>query len=724
MKILLVIDQLGIGGAESHVLQLARGLAALGEDVTLASGGSPPPKLCHLSLPLPSHNPLKLLRAKQKLCRLLRTEHFDIVHAHARIPALLIKGCQKYGSAPIVTAHAHFRVDPLLSRICYWGTHTIAVSDDLGNYLVQAYRLPHRQISVIPNGIDMKLFSPAPEKRHPDRLTLVFASRLDRDCSLGAELLCQLAPTLRKKHPRLLILLAGGGEAFPRVSQLAARANAQIGSETVKALGNVLDMPSLLQSADVFVGVSRAAIEAAACGCAVVLCGNEGFLGVLDRSSAPSAQASNFCARGYPLPTECKLLDALLPLLDEPSQRNRMATEGREWVLSRCNADITCRETLALYRQARLSKSQKRVVIGGYFGCGNLGDDAVLEGLLHELRHKHTGLTPIVLSGSPRLCKRSYKVLAVWRKNPFSILCALCRTDLFMLGGGSLLQSVTSRRSLWYYLALLSLCRLLKKPCCLFAAGLGPFAREKDTRLVARHLSHCRYISLRDAESHRLLQKLGVDGGLLHLSADAALLNPPLTKLAHSNELCRFKLDRYHSGRKILCIVLKGGTREAELRSLLLAAARIVCREQGADIIFAVFDIRNDRTAAEQAQKELGASKLFLCRSPVTARALLLLSTAVVTMRLHAMVLATAEGIPALGIGADPREGKLISFAKQSGQPFLGSVELNVPTLADAMSSLLSREPKKHLLRQAADEMQKIAQKDLANIAEMIYNIR
>ena len=132
MKVLMLTDRMDVGGAETHVAQLARGLSSLGVEVTLLSGGGrladrlAQEGIAQWVTALPCRNLLRLWRLRRRIRKKVRREGFDILHAHARIPAQLIRGCRSWknpdGSHPtgIVTAHAHFAASGLLPYLCHW----------------------------------------------------------------------------------------------------------------------------------------------------------------------------------------------------------------------------------------------------------------------------------------------------------------------------------------------------------------------------------------------------------------------------------------------------------------------------------------------------------------------------------------------------------------------------------------------------------------------------
>lgn len=367
MKPLLITDGMDIGGAQTHIATLARGLKKRGLGVAVLSAGGREAEALRAdgieqyTIPFFNRSPVDVLRARRAIRRIAREGAFDVLHAHARYPASLLRGCERWDGNPqcVVTAHAAFSVSPFLRTLCYWGTHTVAVSEDLRARLFDCFNVPAEAITVIPNGIDRTRFYPPEKDALPSLRRVLFASRLDEDCSLGAELLCNVAPALAEKYPDLQITIAGGGTLLPYFFDRAAQINRGRSTPLLRTVGSVSDMPSLLRANRVFVGVSRAAMEAAACGCAVILLGNEGSEGLLTPED-PTPALSNFCCRGAPMPTADRLfseLDALLA--SEPDLRVK-ALSGRKWIEEAFDAERTTEATVALYQKILLGKGEAR----------------------------------------------------------------------------------------------------------------------------------------------------------------------------------------------------------------------------------------------------------------------------------------------------------------------------------------------------------------------------
>lgn len=179
MKILMLIDSLGIGGAETHVETLSLELKRRGHEVKIAtSGGEIATRLQKQGveiLPLPDflaknrrcgdskialnmpfcHQFIAFLVAKRKIREYVEGELPDVVHAHTRRTALGAKSVCKRRKIPLVTtAHALFSMNFLQNCLSCWGNRTIAVSSDIKNHLIN-HGVPENQIEIVENGVDV-----------------------------------------------------------------------------------------------------------------------------------------------------------------------------------------------------------------------------------------------------------------------------------------------------------------------------------------------------------------------------------------------------------------------------------------------------------------------------------------------------------------------------------------------------------------------------------------
>lgn len=153
----------------------------------------------------------------------------------------------------------------------------------------------------------------------------------------------------------------------------------------------------------------------------------------------------------------------------------------------------------------------KKILLVGFYGCGNLGDDALLFALLSRYKREEYHVT--VTMGREKLHGFSLpcEIKAVYRKG-FSMICSLLRSDNVIFGGGSLLQNTTGQASLCYYLFLILLSKLFHKRVYLISAGLGPIRGKFSRRLCGKIVSLCDGITLRDRRAIALAEEIGVKG--------------------------------------------------------------------------------------------------------------------------------------------------------------------------------------------------------------------
>lgn len=361
MKILMCTDAFGYGGAETHILSLCTQLKNLGHTVAVASPHGAlvetlmAENIPHFSMPAVKKTPFCLMTWRRRLNKIVKRCNFDVLHAHARIPAIAAGHvAKKRRAAFVVTAHAMFCAGVSEKLLSVWGARTISVSEDIRRHLIKKFHVKPRRVSVIPNGVDTREFYPADKWRGVGH-RVIFVSRLDVDCAQVANILCRLAGRLSAVFPDVTITIVGGGSAYGEISVLAELMNTACGRRVIIMKGAQGDVASLLRQADVFVGVSRAALEAMACGLPVIIAGDEGYGGVFEPRDG--ADNCNLCARRGNLVSSDMLFDDVCRVLSLPvEQKRRMGDALREYVKKNYSAESSALRTVEVYRAASRKK--------------------------------------------------------------------------------------------------------------------------------------------------------------------------------------------------------------------------------------------------------------------------------------------------------------------------------------------------------------------------------
>lgn len=286
-----------------------------------------------------------------------------------------------------------------------------------------------------------------------------------------------------------------------------------------------------------------------------------------------------------------------------------------------------------------------RLVISGYYGFGNTGDEAVLAAMLAALRERLPGARITVLSANPPQTRRMHGCHSVRRTGP-ALLGALAGADLLLSGGGSLVQDQTSARSAAYYLGVLALGQVLSRRTMIFAQGIGPLRRGWVRALSRAVLNRVHLITVRDEDSLLSLRELGVWRSA-HLVADPVFALEPASE-DHIRDLIG---PRGHGLRLGLALRPWGG--DAYLGPVVEAAQEVLAELGGTALAFA-FHPPRDLPAARALAETLGA-EVVADLPPREMMAAVGTVDVLVGVRLHALICATAMGVPPVGLSYDPK---------------------------------------------------------------------
>ena len=304
------------------------------------------------------------------------------------------------------------------------------------------------------------------------------------------------------------------------------------------------------------------------------------------------------------------------------------------------------------------NSNEPEVLISGYFGYDNCGDEAILFSMIKSLRRLHPGLEIVVLSGNPERTQELYGVRAVSRWNPFVIIKEMFRCKLFISGGGSLIQDVTSLRSAQYYLTLLWLAQFFRKKNMVFAQGIGPLSDEKTRYKMIRRFSKCNAIVLRDKDSADFLKILGLKNSI-HVGADTVMtLTTQDVGLDQGKSILTeigILDSNYHKTKPLMIVCLRNWGDNSfvpEVAKLLDNQIKTGCDvllvpsqyPQDMDVISAVSNMMEERCSV--FGKRLTAPELM---------SLIANADKVLSIRLHGLVFGEAFGVPITAISYDPK---------------------------------------------------------------------
>ena len=277
-----------------------------------------------------------------------------------------------------------------------------------------------------------------------------------------------------------------------------------------------------------------------------------------------------------------------------------------------------------------------------------------------------------VLSKEPKSTRLAYRVRSVSRTNMFAWHSAMRHAKLYINGGGSLIQDVTSRRSLWFYLLNIAVAKRCGCKVQMYGCGIGPVTRENHRRLAARVLNrYVDVITLREPDSREELRAMGVTKPEILLTADPALTLRKAEDDQIDSVLLRAGIPP--QGR-YLCFALRQWRGFEEKAPLFGAAARYAYKTYGLIPVFTAVEKHLDPAAARLAAQGLDIPHYFLDDAGGAGTIIGALSRmeAVVSMRLHALIFAAGQGIPLAGVVYDP---KVSAFLRYTGQDNFTNLE-------------------------------------------------
>jgi len=686
MKVAHLISGGDVGGAKTHVHSLLGGLTGTPDvEVLLVCFMEGPfaEEARALGIPTRVLSGDNLIRTFRKLKQIVVSEGCDLIHCHGargNLMGVLLKRALKRPT--VTTVHSDYRLDYLdrpLSRLVYGTINTIAircmdyrigVSDAMTDLLITR-GFPLDRLFTIYNGLDFSPRTPA-------------LSRADYCKSIGLPVdgesvivgiaarfhpVKDVATLIRgfaiayRSCPHLRLIIAGDGEEGPKLKALARELDL---GDSVCFPGWVSDTDSFYHALDINTLTSlsesfpysltegaRAALPTVASRVGgvpyLIDHGINGFL-----FDAGDAEALARC---------------LSTLAEDPELRRRMGQKLYEKGRQSFSLESTLARQREIYqtilRRARRTGKRDGVLVCGSYGRGNAGDDAILQAIVSELAQLDPDMPVWVLSRLPRSTRLAYRVNAIHTFAFWRFLRRMKKSVLYINGGGSLIQDVTSRRSLLYYLYTLRAARRRGCRVLMYGCGIGPVSRPGDIRIARWVLN--RYvdaITLREPDSWEELRAMGVTEPEIHLAADPALTLPaaPEEQIDSVLRACQIPPEGQY-----ICFALRSWPGLKEKLPAIRAAAIHASRDLGLTPVFLAVEKHQDPDIARLAAQDLEVPHYVIADpgAPAIITGLLARMRVVVSMRLHALIFAASQGVPLVGIVYDPKVSAFLHYMEQ-----------------------------------------------------------
>ncbi len=758
MKVLMATMKLDIGGAETHIVELSKALKRRGVDVWVASAGGAYENelreagVNHIYVPMSEKNPSDVMTSYNILKKLIKRENFDVVHGHARIPCFILNMIRRSVNFRFVTtAHWVFSLRFPYKYISKWGDRSLAVSDDIKKYLIDNYGIKPENIRVTINGIDTAKFSKNTDYSdvarefdlRPEKRRIVYVSRMDEDRSLAAHKLIAIAEKLDKEINDLEILIVGGGNDFKAVRDEADAVNDRLKKSLIKYTGSRTDINKLVASGEIFVGVSRAALEAMAAEKPSIIAGNEGYIGIFSRDKLETSIDTNFCCRGCGSTTEEKLLRDITALMKmSTAERDALGSYAKEVVEKYYSIETMADDAMKMYISVIKNEGindvsvsdfdceaeyppppQKNreydVMISGYYGFDNSGDDSILKAIISNLRELRPDIKILVLSNDPKETSSLFGVDSEHRFNIAAIRRNLKKTKLLISGGGSLIQDITSDKSLAYYLFIIETAARLGTRVILYANGIGPILNRRNYPKIRHALGKADLITLREKSSLDELNKIGVDNPNIQVTADPAFTLSPCSDEAADEILSKCGIS---PDEDFVCVSIRPWKTLGEnFESEIAESAKYIYKQYGIKTLFVPMQCPKDTEISKRAAKLSGTCGLAAPENltPSEILGVAKRSRLVIGMRLHMLIYAASVATPIIGLIYDPKVSAVIEYIGRSDElavENLSSAELD--RIIDRV--MLSCDSISAELKKSTAELAKLAKLNAEKAIEII----
>lgn len=332
-----------------------------------------------------------------------------------------------------------------------------------------------------------------------------------------------------------------------------------------------------------------------------------------------------------------------------------------------------------------------RILISGYYGFNNAGDDVVLYGIISALRREQPNISLAVLSNQPDRTTSLFGIPAYNRWSLPVIMRELMKSDMLVMGGGTLMQDVTSPRSVLYYLGIVTIAKMLGKPVVFYAQGFGPILKRISRTLIKRVVNRVDVITVRDYESGDDFKACGVTKAPIYVTADPAMtISPSDVSDERGQELLRGLFPDLT--KPLVAISVRDWKQEQAFKQVIARASDMFV-EKGWNVLFLPMHFPSDLAPSREIIGMMRSAGAQLLDASVTFHdimSVLKQCDYVVGMRLHSLILACMLQRPFTGISYDP---KIDRFVERAGMPSAGHItqldeSFLLPLLEERISQL------------------------------------
>ncbi len=295
------------------------------------------------------------------------------------------------------------------------------------------------------------------------------------------------------------------------------------------------------------------------------------------------------------------------------------------------------------------------ILISGYYGFKNAGDELILKAIVNDLRSYKPDVKITVLSAAPYETSNSYNVHAVNRWNVFSVIREISKCKMLLSGSGGLFQDTTGILSLWYYLLIISTAKVFRKIVFVYAAGIGEIRYAFNSFLIKKCFDKVDFITVRTEQDKNLLKSFAV-------SKDIIVTSDPVFGL----ELPKSETTSTFGKKQRIGIILRKTKNWENDVKVFSELSDLIVKNLKAEVVFIPFQLSKDIKLLKMIKKNTDVpTEIFIWRDAEKLLELLSQLDIIVSMRLHGLILSAKYKIPFVAI---PRYSKIKIFLQLIGE--------------------------------------------------------
>ncbi|HOJ11897.1 MAG TPA: polysaccharide pyruvyl transferase CsaB [Clostridiales bacterium] len=686
MRVLHLIGGGDIGGAKTHVLHLVKELGKY-VDVKIVSfrPGIFADEAKEMGIDVEVVKKGNVFKDIKRVAQIVKEGGYQIIHSHgakANMIAIIVKRLTHVST--VTTVHSDYRLDymhSIVKSLTFGIINTVSlrfmdfyigVSKNFKEMLISRKFNPINIFTVY-NGVD---FNSATKEYSREIFKEKYKTLLNNDdiiVGIAARLypvksistLIDAAKVVADKNPKVKFIIGGDGEERQMLENKAASLGLL---NNVFFTGWLNDPYELMGIVDISVLTSI----------------SESFAySILEGARFKKATIST-CVGGIPDLIESgengylfnpgdhiKLAEYILELANDKEKRDTMGEKIYQKARSMFSLDNMCRTQLNIYetilKRSAYTKETKLtydLVIAGYYGFNNIGDEALLMAIIQNLKVYIEDIKIIVLSNNPLETKLTYGVNAINRFNMIKIVKAMRKSRMFMYGGGTLIQENTSTRSLIYYLGMIWAAKKAGLKVMLYANGIEPINKYINKRLTGNIMNRVDIITLREQASKTELEKLSINKPEIIVTADPAFTLAPSKDseterifidegIGIDGPFIGFSARKWDGYKKYVDVIARSADYVVDQYG---AKPVFIPMQQPEDLLIIKSIVAKMKHRGYIFENKYNVSQVM----GITSKLDMLIG-----MRLHALIFAVSLGIPVVGLVYEPKVAWFLDYIDQ-----------------------------------------------------------